>query len=134
MIELIKKFTSGYEYAIFVGTDSDVKDGEVIYATVLVVYRLGNGATYFYTVYKDGNRKDLYTRIFKEAEMSLEMAKFVEEILKLGKPVVHLDIGYEGLTKELVSSVIGYVKGMGYPYQVKPNSFAATKIAHKHTK
>ncbi|AIY88543.1 MULTISPECIES: ribonuclease H-like YkuK family protein [Thermotoga] len=132
--ELVKKFTEGYKYSVFVGTDSDVKDGKVIYATALVVYRFGSGATYFYTVYRDGNGKDLYSRIFREAEMSLEMARFVEEILKLGKPVIHLDIGYEGLTKDLVSSVIGYVKGVGYPYQIKPDSFAATKIAHKHTK
>jgi len=134
MKDFIEEFVNGHPFFVFIGSDSDVKDGTVVYATAIVVYRLGNGATYFYTVRKDGKKGDMYTRLFKEVEMSLEVAQFVEEKLKLGKPVIHLDIGYDGLSRDLVSTIVGYVRGMGYRYQIKPFSFAASKIAHKHTK
>jgi len=119
---------------VYIGTDSDTKDGITVYATVLVIYRFGNGGTYFYTLRKEKGNGDMYFRIFKEVEMSLEMANFVKEFLGLKDFEIHLDIGNDGLSSKILPSIIGYVKGMGYKFKIKPWAFAASKIAHRHTK
>ncbi len=62
------------------------------------------------------------------------MATFAREIFDLKNPEIHIDVGYDGASRDVLSSVVGYVKGMGYSYKLKPWAFAATKIAHRHTK
>jgi len=130
----IRSFVRGYPFMVYIGTDSDTRDGVTVYATVLVIYRYGNGGTYFYTLRKEKGNGDMYLRIFKEVEMSLEMANFVKEFLGFKDFEIHLDIGNDGLSSKILPSVIGYVKGMGYKYKIKPWAFAASKIAHRHTK
>ncbi len=118
---------------VCVGTDSDSKDGKTVYATAVVVHRVGNGATYFYRKVVEKGRHDMYTRLFREAELSVEMAKMVKDILGVS-PIVHLDIGEEGESSKVMPTLVGYVVGMGFKCIVKPESFAAYKVAHRHTK
>jgi hypothetical protein len=76
----------------------------------------------------------MYSRLIKEAEFSLNTAEFIENNLNLIKPEIHLDIGLNGRSKEVLNVITGYVKGLGYNYKIKPESFAATNIAHLYTK
>ncbi|HOJ89315.1 MAG TPA: ribonuclease H-like YkuK family protein [Pseudothermotoga sp.] len=121
-------------FKIYIGTDSDARDGVVTFATVLIVYKIGVGATYLYTLRKEYKHYDMFSRLFQETYLSLEMANFAKEMLSLTSPEIHIDIGYDGASRDVLSSVVGYVKGMGYSYKLKPWAFAATKIAHRHTK
>ncbi len=47
---------------------------------------------------------------------------------------IHLDVGEKGLTREILNVVVGMVKGSGYVAQIKPDAFAASCVADKHTK
>jgi len=62
------------------------------------------------------------------------MANFVKQNLHLDSAEIHIDAGYDGPSKQVIPSIVGYVKGMGYSYRLKPWAFAATKVAHRHTK
>lgn len=131
---IISNFKDHSPFKIYIGTDSDARDGVVTFATVLIVYKVGVGATYLYTLKREYRHYDMFTRLFQETHMSLEMANFAKEMLNLTSPEIHLDVGYDGASREVLSAVVGYVKGMGYSYKLKPWAFAATKIAHRHTK
>lgn len=131
---IISNFKDHSPFKIYIGTDSDARDGVVTFATVLIVYKVGVGATYLYTLRREYRHYDMFTRLFQETHMSLEMANFAKEMLNLTSPEIHLDVGYDGPSREVLSAVVGYVKGMGYSYKLKPWAFAATKIAHRHTK
>ncbi len=131
---IIFNFKDHSPFKIYIGTDSDARDGVVTFATVLIVYKVGVGATYLYTLKREYKHYDMFTRLFQETHMSLEMANFAKQMLNLTSPEIHLDVGYDGASREVLSAVVGYVKGMGYSYKLKPWAFAATKIAHRHTK
>lgn len=47
---------------------------------------------------------------------------------------IHLDVGEKGLTREILNMVVGMVKGSGYIAHIKPEAFAASCVADKHTK
>ncbi|MEJ5228827.1 MAG: ribonuclease H-like YkuK family protein [Pseudothermotoga sp.] len=132
--EIIHNFKGQSPFKVYIGTDSDARDGVVTFATVLIVYKPGIGATYLYTLRKEHKHYDMFSRIFQETYLSLQMATFAKQMLDLASPEIHIDVGYDGLSKEVLPAVVGYVKGMGYSYKLKPWAFAATKIAHRHTK
>ena len=46
---------------------------------------------------------------------------------------VHIDVGQNGPTKELVEGVVGMVKGYGFEAVIKPYSFGAFVVADRHT-
>ncbi len=125
-------FVGRSPFRVCVGTDSDSKDGKTVYATAIVVHRLGNGATYFYRKVVERGIQDMFTRLFKEAELSVETASVMRNMGFI--PTIHLDIGYDGESGKVLNSIVGYVVGMGFECVVKPDSFAAYKIAHRHTK
>lgn len=130
----IEKFLNGDRFKLFIGTDSDDRDGVVTFATVFIVYKLGVGAIYFYTVKRERRYYDIHSRIFEETHLSLQMADFVKRTLNLDSAEIHIDAGYEGPSKQIIPSIVGYIRGMGYTYRLKPWAFAATKVAHRHTK
>ncbi|HBT51481.1 MAG TPA: hypothetical protein DEA49_05150 [Petrotoga sp.] len=134
LINFIKLFLENKSYKVWVGTDSHARDGHVTFATAIVIYKVGNGATYFYYVTHERRSYDMYSRLIKEAEFSLNTAEFIENNLNLVKPEIHLDIGLNGRSKEVLNVITGYVKGLGYNYKIKPESFAATNVAHLYTK
>jgi len=47
---------------------------------------------------------------------------------------IHIDVGTQGETKELIREIVGMVTGSGYQAAIKPDSFGASKVADKYTK
>ncbi len=46
---------------------------------------------------------------------------------------IHIDVGKNGPTKELIDTVVGMVKGYGFEAVIKPDSFGASTVADRHT-
>ncbi len=132
--KIIQDFTGGKPFKLYIGTDSDGKNGTILFATVLIAYKLGVGGIYFYSLKKENRYHDIYSRLFQEVHLSVEMANFIKECLNINHAEIHIDAGYDGESKEVLSALVGYVKGMGYSFKLKPWAFAASKIAHRHTK
>lgn len=125
-------------YKLIIGTDSQNRD-YVTFVTAIVVHRIGKGGRYYYTKHRDPKISSLRQRIFYEASLSLSVAsRIAEQLSKDGyskmNVEIHLDVGQNGETKEMVREIIGMVMGSGFDAKIKPNSYGASKVADKHTK
>ena len=128
------------KYRIIIGTDSQSHHGTgVDFVTALVVHRVGGGGIYFWKGYKKTRPYTLKERIYEEALTSLEFAnefihhlKGAAELLQIGLEI-HVDIGENGKTREMIAEVVAMIKGSGYEVKTKPESFGASKVADRHT-
>jgi hypothetical protein len=80
----------------------------------------------------------LRQRMYEEAMMSLDMAETVLALLhKDGitkyNVEIHVDIGTFGDTREMITEIVGMIRGSGYIVKTKPESYAASKVADRYT-
>lgn len=125
-------------FSIVVGTDSQTYYGEAEYVTAIVVHRVGKGGRYFWRRTVDRRPKTLRDRIWREAWLSYETAQALIEAFKsrgIGdcRLEIHVDIGRGGRTRELVEEVVGAIRGSGFLVRTKPDAYAASVVADKHT-
>ena len=128
----------GTSYRLIIGTDSQLRE-EACFVTAIVIHRVGKGGRYYYTKENEKMGRSLKQRIFFEAAKSLGVASKLAE--KLGENgygdlnvEIHLDIGQNGETKDLIREIVGMVTGTGFEAKIKPNAYGATKVADKHSK
>ena len=116
------------EYKIVVGTDSRAEK-RVCFVTSVAILRVGNGGHYFWTRSKEFSIPTMRERIYKETMQSIALTQELrsrlrdrigEEYFWDGKISVHLDVGTNGPTKELIDGVVGMVKGYGFEAVIKP--------------
>ncbi|MGM0409879.1 MAG: ribonuclease H-like YkuK family protein [Bacillota bacterium] len=131
----------GYNYNLIVGTDSQPAINEAVFVTAVVIYREGNGGRYFYHKEKTVLKVGMKQRIYYEVSRSLETASKLtaklaeEEYLDENLNVqIHVDVGNKGPTNNIIKEVVGMVVGSGYEAMIKPESYAASSVADKHTK
>jgi predicted RNase H-related nuclease YkuK (DUF458 family) len=129
------------DYRLIVGTDSQVREMDICFVTALVVYRQGKGGRYYYHRENEQVRQTLPQRVFYETTKSLELADELTHLLTVDPQLanhlqveIHLDVGEQGKTQELIKEVVGMVTGCGYNARIKPDSFGASKVADKYTK
>lgn len=144
VVDELVKFMSAKpnaDYKITVGTDSEgVNDTHFV--TAIAILRVGNGGRYFWTKSERTFCPTLQDRIYKETMHSITFVQELKSRLKdhLGeeffwnnKITVHLDVGKNGPTKDLIEAVVGMVRGYGFDAAIKPDSFCAFVLADKHT-
>jgi len=144
LIDEIAKYISEYpkaEYKITVGTDSNASEYSQ-FVTAVTILKVGNGGRYFWTRSEKIFCPTLRDRIYKETMQSITFVQELKSRLKekLGEEFfwdnqisVHLDVGKNGPTKDLIESVVGMVKGYGFEAVIKPDSFCAFVVADRHT-
>jgi len=128
----------GVPYKLIIGTDSQLRE-DACFVTAIVVHRVGKGARYYYTKESERMGRSLRQRIFYETAKSLGVAsKLAEKLARNGygelDVEIHLDIGQNGETKDLIREIVGMVTGTGFAARIKPDSYGASKVADKHTK
>jgi len=146
MISDISKFMDedlGSFYTLIIGTDSQIKHSngstEVDFVTAVIVYRQKKGARYFFRKEKQHKKPVLRDRIYTETLMSLDLAKVlvpqIRESISQEKYdlEIHIDVGPNGPTREMIREVVGMVTGSGYVAKTKPESWGASSVADKHT-
>lgn len=122
-----------YNYKLFVGTDSEVRENGIEFISVIVIHRVGYGARYFWKRTFLKKKYDFYSRLWQEAILSLnlseELLKFlVDERLKFDFEV-HLDLGINGKSRNVIKEIVNLIKSYGLEVKIKPQSYAASKIA-----
>lgn len=128
---------AGYE--IIVGTDSQkVKKGVYDFVSALIVHRIGYGGIYFWQRQLYEKKMSLKERIYFEATMSLETSENFVQFFKTNGIAkyniqIHVDIGKNGETRDLITEVVGMVRSNGYEVKIKPESYGASKVADRHT-
>jgi uncharacterized protein len=126
-------------YRLVVGTDSQPYNGSgVDFVTAIVVHRIGHGGIYFWQHYVNRKRYVLRQRMYEEATRSLEMAETVVALLHKDGITkydveIHVDIGKFGDTREMIQEIVGMIRGSGWVVRIKPESYAASKVADRYT-
>ena len=133
------KKDSEAKYRIVVGTDSaPVKGGANDFITALVVHRVGRGAIYFWQRKVEKKKMVLRQKIYQEAVMALEFAEkvltvFAKDGINRYDVEIHVDVGKFGETREMITEVVGMIRGSGFKVKTKPESYAASTVADRHT-
>lgn len=114
---------------IYVGTDSQDEGGKTRYATV-VVYRYGNrGAHFVYFKEEVPRIRDMYTRLFYEAQRTVAVAQLINSEIPVSFEALDFDYNFipKWASNKLLSSVGGWVKGLNYNATFKGGEVIATK-------
>ncbi len=149
IIEKIKQFLKedpNSTYDLVIGSDSHERQEPsgkkyIHVVTAIVVHRKGFGGKYFW--YKS-DKKLVYSlreKIYAETIQSLDVARDFVPILGLALDgtatnyslEIHVDVGEAGETREMIREIVGMVTGFGYVAKTKPESYAASYVADKHT-
>jgi len=115
---------------IHIGTDSQTKYSNTLYATV-IAYRYGNrGVTFIASKQSFPKINDLWSRLWKEAEMSIQIADWLTSQVNVS---VQIDMDYneDKFQKShiLINAAKGWANSLGYQVNVKPHVQVATKAA-----
>ncbi|OGK11776.1 hypothetical protein A2954_04955 [Candidatus Roizmanbacteria bacterium RIFCSPLOWO2_01_FULL_37_12] len=127
------------KYEIVVGTDSQkIKKDTYDFVSALIVHRVGFGGIYFWKREIRDKKISLKERIYQEATMSLETSENFINFFKVNGIAryniqIHVDIGHNGETREMINEVVGMVRGSGYDVKIKPDSYGASKVADRYT-
>lgn len=120
---------------IHIGSDSQNIGKKTKYATV-IAYRYGSrGVHYILSKKTEILIKDMWTRLWKEAEMSIDIAQWLTHQVSVR---VEIDMDYNSdenfKSSKLISATKGWANSLGYKVNVKPNNQIATKAADYHCK
>ncbi len=137
IIEYVKGGTE-HRYNLIIGTDSFLAKDSV-FVTAVIIHRVGHGGRYYYRKVRRRKMESMRQRIIYEATMSIELASVMDEKLSDNGfkelPVeIHLDVGENGDTHEIIKELVGMVRGSGYEAVTKPDSYGASKVADRHSK
>jgi predicted RNase H-related nuclease YkuK (DUF458 family) len=124
-----------FDYRILVGTDSEYFDHKIDFVSAIVVHRVGHGARYFWKRQIFKSKFGLYERLWQEALLSLKIGQELLKILTSKKLnfrfELHLDLGTIGKSSSSVKEIINLVRSYGFNVKIKPESYAASKIADR---
>lgn len=122
----------------FVGTDSQPKTKIITYVTVVVVYRHKKGGIVFYKRENESNvdrRYRLWNETYKAVQTALELNEFLREYdLKVSEIHADLNSDKKFLSNSSVQACLGFICSMGFNGKIKPEAWAATKVANRKTK
>lgn len=116
---------------IYIATDSQNYGAKSVYVTA-VVFRYGlRGAHYLYKKDRIPRINDIFSRLFKEAELTIEAAELITNEVPISIEALEFDFNNKKVTKStnLVSSVKGWAQSLGYEARVKPDEMIAAKAA-----
>jgi len=116
---------------ILISTDSQNTKKESKYATV-IVFRYGfKGAHYIYNKENFPKIRDLFSRLFKECELSLNIAEFITSNSAFRISAIELDFNDFKKTKStpLISATKGWCESLGYRTILKSGEMIAAKAA-----
>ena len=120
---------------VHVGTDSQSLAKITQYITV-IAYRYGNSGVH-YILKKNGvpQIKDLWTRLWKETELSIDIAESIKKSLNV---IPEIDLDYNEnenfKSNKLVNASKGLANSLGYKVNIKPHIQIATRAADYHCK
>jgi predicted RNase H-related nuclease YkuK (DUF458 family) len=120
---------------IHIGSDSQNVGKSTKYATV-VAYRFGSrGVHYILSKKEEVLITDMWTRLWQEAEMSIDLAEWLTHQVSVK---VEIDMDYNSdesfKSNKLISATKGWANSLGYKVNVKPDNQIATRAADYHCK
>ena len=115
---------------IHVGTDSQTLGEYTSYSTVIAYRFTRNGVHYIASKQKVPRINDMWARLWKEAEDSIEVAEWLTQQINVN---IQIDMDYNDdehhKSHKLISAAKGWANSLGYKVNVKPNNQIATRAA-----
>ena len=130
---------------IYIGCDSQVhsykrKKGQfTCYSAAVIIHKSQkNGCKVFADSWVEkGSSIEIFHRIMKEVEKTVEIYQILEEALLEHEVEIHLDINSDTRypSSKVAASAVGYVHSItGRPTFIKPNSFAASNVSDRYAR
>ena len=124
-----------HDIKMYMGCDSQTRNGKTTYATTLVFHVSSTGCHVIYQKEVVPQIKDMWTRLWMECEKSVEVALYLREH---GVEINTIDLDYNidpaKKSNKLVKAAVGYVNGFGFEARYKPDLlpgvYAADNIAN----
>ena len=125
-------------FELLIGTDSSTTLDRLDIVSAIVLHRIGRGGRYYWTRRRERKPNSLRQQIWREAWLSFELAQQVIERLASVSFLrfnleIHVDIGENGKTKDMIDEVVGMIIANGLSVRIKPHAYAASSVADKHT-
>jgi len=135
---LEEKLTGRNDYTIHVGSDSQ-SYGQTNLVTVILVRWHKNGGFFFSHKQRIKRIENLQHKIQTETDASIKLGtrlkdELIDREMLNSEVSIDLDIGRNGPTKQLIKPIVGWVLGMGFSYNIKPESYAASCVADRISK
>jgi len=132
---IVRETRAGYKLKVCIGTDSQVRNTETEFATVIVFLREKHGGFMFISNDKSKQPYSIKERMLVEVAKSIEVAfELCDLFNKYDVDMeVHADINTNPQFKsnEALREAMGYILGMGYAFKAKPDAFASSCCADK---
>lgn len=123
---------------IFVGADSVKEQKECTFVVTVCIYNPGAGGRYYFNRFKQPSKifPSLRARIFQEAGEAIDTTLAILTELPNAPVEIHLDVNRDKkhATGVFSDQVVGYAKSIGVDCKIKPDSWASSGIADKHTR
>ena len=138
MLEIDEYVSSGGK--VFVGTDSQLKSDCCVFVNAICLHKNTGKkyAKYYFSRARleNSDYKVLRVRIMKEVQDSIQIALDLMERHPNMDLEVHVDIGrtQKSATRKFADAISGWLKGVGIPCKMKPDSWASSSVADWHTK
>ena len=139
LLQLIKEHTeSGGK--IYIGTDSFLNKNRCVFATAVCFHKGGQTGGRYFIQRTWSNRKQfkvLLARILAEVEKTVFFATKIHEACPEADIELHLDISTadkKAATSKYCDMLTGFAKSTGFSCKVKPDSWASSSVADKHSK
>jgi len=140
VLTYVKEWISRHPYCtVTIGCDSQEHNHYVKYSIVICLHDVdaagqGHGAHVISSDYFDYTKNiktDLYTKLWQEAELAIQVGQMIQDCGK--KLKIHLDYNSDesAYSNVLYNAGIGYVKSQGFDCVGKPIAWASTHIADK---
>ncbi len=132
---IIHEISLGNKLKICIGSDSQVKEGIIEFATVIVFLREKKGGYLYFNKVRSTVKMSLKERMITEVSNSVQLAYSLCSILdKYNIDLeVHADINTDPSFKSNVAlkEAMGYILGMGFVFKAKPDAFASSYCADR---
>jgi predicted RNase H-related nuclease YkuK (DUF458 family) len=129
---LKEKLSGNQKISIYIGCDSQTIAQDTFYACVIVLHYERNGGHVIYSREKVSKIKDRFTKLWREVEISMEVADFLREN---GIEATYIDIDLNPdprfRSNSILRAALGFVESKGYAARCKPHAIAASCCADK---
>jgi predicted RNase H-related nuclease YkuK (DUF458 family) len=132
---IIEQHKQGYKLKVCIGTDSQVRNEVIEYATVIVFLREKKGGFMFINNSSLEQKMSLRERMISEVAKSVDIAYALCDLFDQYDVAleVHADINTDPHFKSntALKEAMGYILGMGFEFKAKPDAFASSSCADK---
>lgn len=132
---ILREKEKGHRLKVCIGTDSQVKQNIVEFATAIVIIREKHGGFMYFHSFVVKNNFSLKERMLHEVSRSIETAYELAPLLDEYHVdmEVHADINTDPNFKsnDSLKEAMGYILGMGFTFRAKPDAFASSYCANK---